>query len=63
MYISSLVHYRNYYAKLWLSSHMYALVKYAPTAIIYVDAIIAIKFTMTQEKHKVKVSKFSTRSL
>ena len=32
----------------------YALLKDAPTAIIYVDAVIAIKFTMSQAKHEVK---------
>ena len=32
----------------------YAILKDAPTTIIYVDAIIAIKFTMSQAKHKVK---------
>ena len=57
------VHYNNYYAMLRRSSHMYALVKDAPTAIIYVEAIIAIKFTTTQKKHKVKGSNLFTRSL
>ena len=33
---------------------MYVLLKDAPTAIIYDDAVIAIKFSMTQAKHKVK---------
>ena len=31
-----------------------ALLKEAPIAIIYADAILAIKFNMTQAKHKVK---------
>ena len=46
--------YGNYYAKLPQCKNTYALLKDAPTAIIYVDAIIAIKFKMTQAKHKVK---------
>ena len=46
--------YGNYYAKLPQCKNMYALLKDAPTAIIYLDAILAIKFTMPQAKHKVK---------
>ena len=44
----------NYYAKLAQCKNTYALLQDAPTTIIYDDAIIAIKFTMTQAKHKIK---------
>ena len=46
--------YGNYYAKLPQCKNTYALLKEAPIAIIYADAILAIKFNMTQAKHKVK---------
>ena len=52
--VGECVVYGNYYAKLPQCKNTYALLKYAPTAIIYVDAVIAIKFSMTQEKHKVE---------
>ena len=52
--VGECVVYGNYYAKLPQCKNTYALLKDAPTAIIYADAVIAIKFSMTQAKHKVK---------
>ncbi|MCO5558562.1 hypothetical protein L7F22_012147 [Adiantum nelumboides] len=43
-----------YYAKLPQCKNSYALLREAPTAMLHVDAIVAIKFPMLQAKHKVK---------
>ena len=52
--VGECVVYGNYYEKLPQCKNTYALLKDAPTAIIYADAVIAIKFSMTQAKRKVK---------
>ena len=52
--IGECVVYGNYYAKLPQCKNTYALLKDAPTVIIYTDAVTAIKFTTSQAKLKVK---------